>query len=159
MTQAKALPFNGSTPIFGGSTGGLLRAAETEEKYFIVWNSKEEQVFEMPTAGAATMVAGTNVLYLARKEQCHALHRQLVSSFKIRDSKIYRQYPNDEYELIFPMDGVPSEKSNPGREPVGYVPRKIGNNPSPARLKFTGVLPTDPDSPDRLLPMEGREVK
>jgi photosystem I subunit II len=159
MTQAKALPFNGSTPIFGGSTGGLLRAAETEEKYFIVWTSKEEQVFEMPTAGAATMVAGTNVLYLARKEQCHALHRQLVSNFKIRDSKIYRQYPDDEYELIFPMDGVPSEKSNPGREPVGYVPRKIGNNPSPARLKFTGVQTTDPDAPNRLLPVEGSEKK
>jgi photosystem I subunit II len=58
MTQAKALPFNGSTPIFGGSTGGLLRAAETEEKYFITWNSKDEQVFEMPTGGAATMVSG-----------------------------------------------------------------------------------------------------
>ncbi len=159
MTQTKALPFNGSTPLFGGSTGGLLRAAETEEKYFIVWTSKEEQVFEMPTAGAATMVAGTNVLYMARKEQCHALHRQLVSSFKIRDSKIYRQYPNDEYELIFPMDGVPSEKSNPGREPVGYVPRKIGNNPSPARLKFTGVQTTDPDAPNRLLPVDGEEVK
>ncbi|AGY56730.1 photosystem I reaction center subunit II [Gloeobacter kilaueensis] len=138
MADVRELPFGGSTPLFGGSTGGLLRSAQTEEKYLIVWNSKEEQVFEMPTGGAATMVAGTNVLYLARKEQCHALHRQLVANFKIRDSKIYRVFPDGEQVLIFPMDGVASEKSNPGREPVGYVPRKIGDNPNPVDVKFTG---------------------
>jgi photosystem I subunit 2 len=125
-------------PIFGGSTGGLLRAAQIEEKYLITWGSKEEQVFEMPTGGAATMVAGINALYLARKEQCHALHRQLIAKFKIRDSKIFRVFPDGEQTLIFPKDGVPSEKANPGREAVGYVPRKIGDNPSMAPLKFTG---------------------
>ena len=36
------------SPTFGGSTGGWLRAAETEEKYAITWTSKKEQVFEMP---------------------------------------------------------------------------------------------------------------
>ncbi len=138
MAQVSNLPFGGTMPIFGGSTGGLLRSAEVEEKYFITWNSKEEQVFEMPTGGAATMVAGTNVLYLARKEQCHALHRQLIAKFKIRDSKIYRVFPDGEQTLIFPKDGVPSEKSNAGREVVGYVPRKIGDNPSPHTVKFTG---------------------
>ena len=35
------------SPTFGGSTGGWLRAAETEEKYAITWTSKKEQVFEM----------------------------------------------------------------------------------------------------------------
>ena len=28
------------SPTFGGSTGGWLRAAETEEKYAITWTSK-----------------------------------------------------------------------------------------------------------------------
>ena len=32
------------SPIFGGSTGGWLRAAETEEKYAITWTSKKEQI-------------------------------------------------------------------------------------------------------------------
>jgi len=30
------------SPIFGGSTGGWLRAAETEEKYAITWTSKND---------------------------------------------------------------------------------------------------------------------
>lgn len=138
MAEVKELPFGGSMPQFGGSTGGLLRKAQIEEKYLIVWSSKEEQVFEMPTGGAATMVSGTNVLYLARKEQCHALHRQLISGFKIRDSKIYRVFPDGEQVLVFPKDGVPSERSNPGRGLVGYVPRKIGDNPNPVEVRFTG---------------------
>ena len=37
------------SPTFGGSTGGWLRAAETEEKYAITWTSKKEQVFEIKT--------------------------------------------------------------------------------------------------------------
>ena len=43
------------SPTFGGSTGGWLRAAETEEKYAITWTSAKEQIFEMPTSGAAIM--------------------------------------------------------------------------------------------------------
>ena len=69
-------------PTFGGSTGGWLRAAETEEKYAITWSSKKEQIFEMPTGGAAIMHSGENLLYLARKEQCLALGTQL-RTFKI----------------------------------------------------------------------------
>ena len=55
------------SPTFGGSTGGWLRAAETEEKYAITWTSKKEQIFEMPTSGAAIMQSGENLLYLAKK--------------------------------------------------------------------------------------------
>ena len=51
MTLNLQTPF----PTFGGSTGGWLRAAEVEEKYAITWTSKKEQVFEMPTGGAAIM--------------------------------------------------------------------------------------------------------
>ena len=60
------------SPTFGGSTGGWLRAAETEEKYAITWTSKKEQVFEMPTSGAAIMQSGENLLYLQKKS--NALH-------------------------------------------------------------------------------------
>mgnify|MGYP000467995335 CR=1 FL=1 len=67
--------------------GGWLRAAEVEEKYAITWTSKKEQIFEMPTGGAAIMRNGENLLYLARKEQCLALGTQL-RTFKINDYKI-----------------------------------------------------------------------
>jgi photosystem I subunit 2 len=73
MTLNLQTPF----PTFGGSTGGWLRAAEVEEKYAITWTSPKEQIFEMPTGGAAIMRNGENLLYLARKEQCLALGTQL----------------------------------------------------------------------------------
>jgi photosystem I subunit 2 len=73
MTLNLQTPF----PTFGGSTGGWLRSAEVEEKYAITWTSPKEQIFEMPTGGAAIMRNGENLLYLARKEQCLALGTQL----------------------------------------------------------------------------------
>ena len=132
-----AIKLTGKTPIFGGSTGGLLSKAETEEKYAITWNSPKEQVFEMPTGGAATMVSGDNLLYMARKEQCMVLGGQL-RKFKITNYKIYRILPKGETTLLHPNDGVFPEKVNPGREAVASVDRNIGSNPNPAKLKFTG---------------------
>ena len=113
----------GQLPKHIGSTGGLLNSAETEEKYAIVWNSSKEQAFELPTGGAAVMHEGDNLMYFARKEQCLALGTQL-RGFKprIEDFKIYRVFP---------------EKVNEGREIVGHNPRRIGENPNPAGLKFT----------------------
>jgi len=35
--------------------GGLLRKAQVEEFHVITWESKKEQIFEMPTGGAAIM--------------------------------------------------------------------------------------------------------
>lgn len=58
------------SPIFGGSTGGLLRKAQVEEFYVITWEAKKEQIFEMPTGGAAIMRLGPNLLKFAKKEQC-----------------------------------------------------------------------------------------
>ena len=57
----------GKTPIFGGSTGGLLTKADVEEKYAITWTSPKEQVFEMPTGGAAKMVKGETYFTLLAK--------------------------------------------------------------------------------------------
>ena len=133
----------GKTPKFGGSTGGLLTAAETEEKYAITWTSKSEQVFEMPTGGAAIMNEGENLLYFARKEQCLALGTQLRTKFKPRmeDYKIYRVYPSGEIQYLHPADGVFPEKVNQGRPFNGKVDRKIGDNPNPATLKFSGKAP------------------
>ena len=136
----------GQTPIFGGSTGGLLTKAEVEEKYAITWTSSKEQVFEMPTGGAAIMNEGENLLYLARKEQCLALGAQLRTKFKpkISDYKIYRIYPSGEMQYLHPADGVFPEKVNEGRPIINSVPRSIGENPSPAAVKFSGRETHDP---------------
>ncbi|GAB4201244.1 MAG: photosystem I reaction center subunit II [Coleofasciculaceae cyanobacterium] len=129
----------GQPPIFGGSTGGLLTKAQVEEKYAITWTSPKEQVFEMPTGGAAVMREGDNLLYLARKEQCIALGgQQLRAKFKINNYKIYRVFPNGEIQYIHPADGVFPEKVNQGRPYVGKIDRNIGSNPEPATLKFSG---------------------
>ncbi len=131
---------SGTMPKFGGSTGGLLTAAEVEEKYAITWTSTKEQVFEMPTGGAAIMNSGENLLYLARKEQCLALGTQLRTKFKprIQDYKIYRVFPNGEIQYLHPADGVFPEKVNEGRPFNGKIDRKIGDNPEPSTLKFSG---------------------
>ncbi|MEO0947707.1 MAG: photosystem I reaction center subunit II PsaD [Cyanobacteria bacterium J06641_5] len=130
----------GQTPLFGGSTGGLLSAAETEEKYAIVWTSKKQQVFEMPTGGAATMLEGDNLFYFARKEQCLALATQLRTKFKpkIEAFKIYRIVAGGEPELVHPLDDKFSEIANEGREYNGKLDRRIGANPEPATMKFSG---------------------
>jgi photosystem I subunit 2 len=133
----------GKPPIFGGSTGGLLTKAQVEEKYAITWTSSKEQVFEMPTGGAAIMNEGENLLYLARKEQCLALGSQFRTKFKpkIDDFKIYRIYPNGDMEYLHPKDGVFPEKVNEGRDFYGKIERNIGSNPDPAKLKFSGKAP------------------
>lgn len=132
----------GQAPLFGGSTGGLLTKALVEEKHAITWTSPKKQVFEMPTGGAATMLEGDNLLYLARKEQCMALGGQLKTKFKL-DYKIYRVFPNGEIQYLHPADGVYPEKVNPGRVAVNSVDRNIGANPNAAKLKFSGVAPYD----------------
>ena len=126
------------SPTFGGSTGGWLRSAEVEEKYAITWTSKNENIFEMPTAGSAIMRSGDNLLYLSRKEQCLALSVQLKSIFKISDFKIYRIFPNGEVQYLHPKDGVFPEKVNPGRTAVGNIYHSIGKNTEPIKKKFTG---------------------
>jgi photosystem I subunit II len=134
----------GQTPLFGGSTGGLLSKAVVEEKYAITWTSPKEQVFEMPTGGAAVMRSGENLLYLARKEQCLALGLRQLRAKKITDYKIYRVFPDGESTMIHPSDGVFPEKVNEGRAIVNSVPRSIGENPNPVAVKFSGKKTTDP---------------
>ena len=138
MSTASTL--TGQLPDFIGSTGGLLNAAETEEKYAITWNSSTAQAFELPTGGAAMMNSGENIMYFARKEQCLALGTQLRTQFKprIEDYKIYRIYPGGDMEFLHPKDGVFPEKVNEGRPIVGHNPRRIGENGNPANIKFSG---------------------
>ncbi|MBD0335965.1 MAG: photosystem I reaction center subunit II [Cyanobacteria bacterium Co-bin13] len=133
----------GQTPFFGGNTGGLLTKAAVEEKYAITWTSPKEQVFEMPTGGAAIMHEGDNLLYFARKEQCIALTRQLRTKYKPRmeNYKIYRIFPNGEIQYLHPADGVFPEKVNEGRSAVNSIGRNIGSNPDPATVKFSGKTP------------------
>jgi photosystem I subunit 2 len=132
-------------PEFGGSTGGWLEAAETEEKYVMTWtngrtvNTVEENIFEMPTGGAAIMKSGPNLVYFARKEQCLALGKQLRTGFKINDYKIFRLLPSGEVQFIHPKDGVFPEKVNEGRIAVGKREFSIGKNPNPSQIKFKGI--------------------
>ena len=133
---------NTPSPIFGGSTGGLLRKAQVEEFYVITWTSPKEQVFEMPTGGAAIMREGPNLLKLARKEQCLALGTRLRSKYKI-NYQFYRVFPNGEVQYLHPKDGVYPEKVNAGRQGVGQNFRSIGKNVSPIEVKFTGKTTFD----------------
>jgi photosystem I subunit 2 len=128
-------------PEFGGSTGGWLQAAETEEKYVMTWVNEKKvanDIFEMPTGGAAIMKQGPNLVYFARKEQCLALGKQLRTDFKINDYRVFRLLPSGEVQFIHPKDGVFPEKVNEGRVAVGKREFSIGKNPNPASIKFTG---------------------
>jgi len=128
---------NTPSPIFGGSTGGLLKKAQVEEFYVITWEGKKEQIFEMPTGGAAIMRKGPNLLKLARKEQCLSLTTELRTKFKT-DACFYRVFPNGEVQYLHPKDGVYPEKVNAGRSAVNTPDRRIGQNPDPVTVKFTG---------------------
>jgi len=125
------------SPIFGGSTGGLLRKAQVEEFYVITFESPKEQIFELPTGGAAIARKGPNLLKLARKEQCLALGTQLRNKFKI-NYQFYRVFPSGEVQYLHPKDGVYPEKVNAGRKGENLNARTIGSNANPADLKFTG---------------------
>ena len=131
-------------PEFGGSTGGWLQSAETEEKYVMTWinNNKktapEDNIFEMPTGGAAIMKNGANLVYFARKEQCLALGKQLRTKFKINDYRVVRLLPSGEIQFIHPKDGVFPEKVNEGRIAIGKREFSIGKNPNPGSIKFSG---------------------
>ena len=133
------------SPTFEVSTGGWLRAAETEEKYVMTWTNDrkksavEDNIFEMPTGGAAIMKQGPNLVYFARKEQCLALGKQLRNYFKINDYRIFRLLPSGEIQFIHPKDGVFPEKVNEGRVAVGKREFSIGKNPNPGSIKFTGT--------------------
>jgi photosystem I subunit 2 len=136
-------------PEFGGSTGGWLEAAETEEKYVMTWTNSNKStdvqanIFEMPTGGAAIMKAGPNLVYFARKEQCLALGKQLRTKFKINDYRVFRLFASGELQFIHPKDGVFPEKVNAGRVAVGKREFSIGKNPNPASIKFTGISSFD----------------
>jgi photosystem I subunit 2 len=131
-------------PEFGGSTGGWLAAANLEEKYLIVWSNDkkkatlEDNIFEMPTGGAAVMREGQNMVYFARKEQCLALGKQLRTNFKITDYRIFRVLPDGEIQFLHPKDAVFPEKVNEGRIAVGKREFSIGKNVNPGSIKFSG---------------------
>ena len=129
-----------------GSTGGLLRAAEVEERYVISWESKKQGIFESPTGGATVMKEGDNLVYYAKKEQCLAVGVQLQTYFKISDYSIYRIFANGQIQYLHPKDGEFPEKVNQGRIGVGNVNHSIGQNVEPIYVKFTGRNTFDVDN-------------
>eukprot|EP01023_Acetabularia_acetabulum_P021521 TRINITY_DN212_c0_g1_i3.p1 TRINITY_DN212_c0_g1~~TRINITY_DN212_c0_g1_i3.p1 ORF type:complete len:177 (-),score=31.95 TRINITY_DN212_c0_g1_i3:177-650(-) len=72
---------NTPSPIFGGSTGGLLKKAQVEEFYVITWESKKEQIFEMPTGGAAIMSSGQTLGVKAQRFRGHTSPHRNVKDF------------------------------------------------------------------------------
>lgn len=100
----------------------------------ITWESTKEQIFEMPTGGAAIMRKGPNLLKLARKEQCLALTTQLRNKFKVNPC-FYRVYPTGEVQYLHPKDGVYPEKVNAGRPGVNQNFRRIGENVNPIKVR------------------------
>merc|ERR1711948_64677 len=137
------LDANSPSPIFGGSLGGLMNKAKYEEFYVITWNAKKEEIFEMPTGGAAIMRQGPNLLKLARKEQCLALTTRLRTKFKT-NACFYRVLPSGEVQYLHPADGVYPEKVNKGRKGSNQNMRRIGQNAQPAVLKFSSKGVTRP---------------
>jgi photosystem I subunit II len=107
---------------------------QVEEFYVITWDAKKECVFEMPTGGAAIMRKGSNLLKLARKEQCLALLTQLRTTFKLNGC-FYRVFPNGEVQYLHPKDGVYPEKVNAGRESSNFNSRRIGQNANPVNVR------------------------
>jgi photosystem I subunit 2 len=105
-----------------------------EEFYVITWESNKEQIFEMPTGGAAIMRKGPNLLKFARKEQCLALTTQLRTKFKFTPC-FYRVYPSGEVQYLHPKDGVYPEKVNAGRQGVNQNFRRIGENVNPIKVR------------------------
>jgi photosystem I subunit 2 len=102
----------------------------------------EENIFEMPTGGAAIMKQGPNLVYFARKEQCLALGSQLRAKFKINDYRVLDYCQVVRFNL-FIRKMVFSEKVNEGRVAVGKREFSIGKNPNPASIKFTGTSTFD----------------
>ena len=100
----------------------------------ITWESAKEQIFEMPTGGAAIMRKGPNLLKLARKEHCLALTTQLRNKFKISPC-FYRVFPTGEVEYLHPKDGVYPEKVNAGRVGANQNMRRIGENVNPIKVR------------------------
>ena len=105
----------------------------------ITWDAKKEQIFELPTGGAAIMRSGPNLLKLARKEQCQALTTALRTKFKT-DARFYRVFPSGEVQYLHPKDGVYPEKVNAGRKQVNGNPRSIGENKNPSQVSHEVLL-------------------
>jgi len=103
-------------PEYGGSTGGWLDAAENEEKYVMTWtnqrqvNTVEENIFEMPTGGAAIMKTGPNLVYMARKEQCLALGKQLRAQFKLMIIEFFEFYLAEKFNFFIQKMGFFQKK-------------------------------------------------
>ncbi len=107
-------------------TGGWLRAGGEEERYVMIWSSPTTQLFELPTGGCEFMRQDKNLISFARKEQCLALGKQLRTTFKINDYKIFRVLPDGQVILLHPKDAVFPEKVNTGRVLVGAMEANIG---------------------------------
>ena len=126
------------SPTFGGSTGGWLRAAETEENMLSLGQVKKSRFLRCLLVVLQLCKVEKIFFTLQKKSNVLHLEHNLSNLFKINDYKIYRIFPNSEVQYLHPKDGVFPEKLNEGRIGVGNVGYSIGKNPQPVNVKFTG---------------------
>ena len=62
--------------------------------------AQEDNIFEMPTGGAAIMKQGPNLVYFARKEQCLALGKQLRTNSKLMIIEFFDCYRAVKFNLF-----------------------------------------------------------
>ena len=153
MLSTPPCPLSPSSPFFLTSSLSLsfpphvphttTTQKQVEEFYVLTWENPGAEVpFEMPTGGTAIMRAGANLLKLARKEQALALLTSLKAKNKVKVGNIYRLLPSGETQHLHPKDGTVPERVNAGRAAANTNARRIGDNKSPAQIKFTGKLGT-----------------
>ena len=61
---------------------------------------------------------------------------------KVKVGNIYRLLPSGETQHLHPKDGTVPERVNAGRAADNTNARRIGDNKSPAQIKFTGKMPS-----------------
>ena len=72
--------------------------------------AQEDNIFEMPTGGAAIMKQGPNLVYFARKEQCLALGKQLRKRLKLMIIEFLDCYPAVKFNLSIQKMGYSSKR-------------------------------------------------
>merc|ERR1712176_156414 len=95
-----------------------------------------EDLIDLPTGVQALMNKGENLCYFRKKEQCLCVGKELRKR-KIENYKIYRIAKDGTVTFLHPVDGVFPEKVNKGRVQVNGRPFNIGQNCSPADVKWT----------------------
>ena len=81
------------------------------------------------------MKLGPNLVYMVREEEGLALVKQLLTTFKINDYRIFLILPCSKVQFIHIKDCVLPKKVNTGRVTV-VIQFSIENNSNTSQIKF-----------------------